>query len=124
VGRRLILGTNVLIAYERGTIDWATLGTDELAVAALSSAEYRVGIEFADTPVRAAHRTRALAAITSAVDALTTPRQPAEPIVSALGHELPGCEVQISAVSLVIQRGPERHWDWDPMATARFGTTT
>ena len=70
MGRRLILGTNVLIAYERGTIDWATLGTDELAVAALSIAEYRVGIELADTPVRAADRTRALAAITSAVDVL------------------------------------------------------
>ncbi len=42
MGRRLILDTNVLIAYERGTIDRAALDTDELAVAAVSIAEYRV----------------------------------------------------------------------------------
>jgi tRNA(fMet)-specific endonuclease VapC len=68
VGRRLILDTNVLIAYERGTIDRAALDADELAVAAVSIAEYRVGIELADTPVRAADR--ALVAITSAVEVL------------------------------------------------------
>jgi tRNA(fMet)-specific endonuclease VapC len=70
MGRRLILDTNVLIAYERGTIDRAALDADELAVAAVSIAEYRVGIELADTPGRAADRARALAAITSAVDVL------------------------------------------------------
>jgi tRNA(fMet)-specific endonuclease VapC len=70
VGRRLILDTNVLIAYERGTIDRAALDSDELAVAAVSIAEYRVGIELADTPARAADRARALVAITSAVDVL------------------------------------------------------
>jgi tRNA(fMet)-specific endonuclease VapC len=70
VGRRLILDTNVLIAYERGTIDRAALDDDELAVAAVSIAEYRVGIELADTPDRAADRARALVAIVSAVDVL------------------------------------------------------
>lgn len=70
MGRRLILDTNVLIAYERGTIDRAALDADELAVAAVSIAEYRVGIELADTPARAADRARALTAITSAVDVL------------------------------------------------------
>jgi tRNA(fMet)-specific endonuclease VapC len=70
VGRRLILDTNVLIAYERETIDRAALDEDQLAVAAVSIAEYRVGIELADTPVRAADRARALVAITSAVDVL------------------------------------------------------
>jgi tRNA(fMet)-specific endonuclease VapC len=70
VGRRLILDTNVLIAYERGTIDRARLDTDELAVAAVSIAEYRVGIELADSPARAADRARALVAITSAIDVL------------------------------------------------------
>jgi tRNA(fMet)-specific endonuclease VapC len=70
LGRRLILDTNVLIAYERGTIDRAALDLDELAVAAVSIAEYRVGIELADTVERAAARSRALAAITSAVDVL------------------------------------------------------
>ncbi len=70
MGRRLILDTNVLIAYERGTIDRAALDADELAIAAVSIAEYRVGIELADTPGRAADRARALAAITSAVEVL------------------------------------------------------
>ncbi len=70
MGRRLILDTNVLIAYERGTIDRAALDNDELAIAAVSVAEYRVGIELADTPERVADRARALVAITSAVDVL------------------------------------------------------
>jgi tRNA(fMet)-specific endonuclease VapC len=70
VGRSLILETNVIIAYERGTIDRTALDDDELAIAALSVAEYRIGIELADTGARAADRARALAAITSAVDVL------------------------------------------------------
>jgi tRNA(fMet)-specific endonuclease VapC len=70
VGRRLILDTNVLIAYERGKIDRAALDADELAVAAVTIAEYRVGIELADTPARAADRARALVAITSALEVL------------------------------------------------------
>jgi predicted nucleic acid-binding protein len=70
VGRRLILDTNILIAYERGTVDRRTLDNDELAVAAITIAEYRVGIELADTAERAANRARALVAITSAIDVL------------------------------------------------------
>jgi tRNA(fMet)-specific endonuclease VapC len=68
VGRRLILDTNVLIAYERGTIDRAALYNDEIAVAAITIAEYRVRIELADAAERSA--SRALAAIESAVDVL------------------------------------------------------
>jgi len=41
VGGRLILDTNVLIAYERGTIDRSGLDEDELAVAAITIAEHR-----------------------------------------------------------------------------------
>jgi predicted nucleic acid-binding protein len=70
VGRRLILDTNILVAYERGTIDRRAYDNDELAVAATTVAEYRVGIELADTPARAADRARALVAITSAIDVL------------------------------------------------------
>jgi predicted nucleic acid-binding protein len=70
VGRRLILDTNVLIAYERGTIDRSALDHDELAVAAITIAEYRVGIELADSAERAAARARALTAIESVVDVL------------------------------------------------------
>jgi predicted nucleic acid-binding protein len=70
VGRRLILDTNVLIAYERGTMDRSSLDEDELAIASVTVAEYRVGIELAATTDRAAERARALASITSAVDVL------------------------------------------------------
>ena len=70
MGRRLILDTNVLIAYERQTINRAALDDDELAIASVSVAEYRVGIELADTPELAAERARALAAITSVIDVL------------------------------------------------------
>ena len=70
MGRRLILDTVILIAYERGTTDRSSLDDDELAVASVTVAEYRVGIEMADTADRAAERARALAAITSTVDVL------------------------------------------------------
>ena len=70
MGRRLILDTNILIAYERGTIDRSSLDDDELAIASVSVAQYRVGIEMAGTADRAAERARALVAITSAVDVL------------------------------------------------------
>ncbi|MGI8573746.1 MAG: PIN domain-containing protein [Egibacteraceae bacterium] len=70
MGRRLILDTNVLIAYERDSIDRTVFDDDDLAVAAISIAEYRVGIELADTPTRAADRSHALAAITSVVEVL------------------------------------------------------
>lgn len=70
MGRRLILDTNLLIAYERGRIDRSALDDDDLAVAAVTVAEYRVGIELADSAARAADRARALAAITSVVDVL------------------------------------------------------
>lgn len=70
MGRRLILDTSMLIAYERGTIDRSALDEDDLAIASVSVAEYRVGIELADTAERAAERARALAVITSAVNVL------------------------------------------------------
>lgn len=70
MGRRLILDTNALIAYERGTLDRSALDDDELAVGSVSIAEYRTGIELADTPERAAERARALATIASVVDVL------------------------------------------------------
>jgi len=70
VGRRLILDTNILIAYERGAVDRASLDDDELAIAAVSVAEYRVGIELADTVARAADRARSLSAIVSVLEVL------------------------------------------------------
>lgn len=70
MARRLILDTNLLIDYERGHIDVAALDDAEIAIAALTVAEYRTGIELADTAERAATRARALAAIIENVEVL------------------------------------------------------
>ena len=52
----------------------------------------------------------------------STSQQPAKPIITALGDEVPDRDIDISTVSLVIQRGPERQWDWHPVGTVRFGS--
>jgi 2'-5' RNA ligase len=44
--------------------------------------------------------------------------QPAGPLITALGRELHSREITISAVSLVVQRGEERFWDWHPVGRA------
>ncbi len=46
----------------------------------------------------------------------STADQPARPIIDALGTQLPGCEIEIKTLSLVIQRGAERLWDWTPVS--------
>jgi hypothetical protein len=50
----------------------------------------------------------------------STSRQPAKPIIDALGTRLPGCDIDIRALSLVIQHGPERAWDWNIVSTIRL----
>ena len=70
MGRRLILDTNVLVAYERGSVDPTVFDDDDLAIAAITVAEYRVGIELADSDERASARERALAEIVEAVEVL------------------------------------------------------
>lgn len=44
--------------------------------------------------------------------------QPAEPLITALGRELPTSEFTINAVTLVVQQGPERLWNWHPVGCA------
>ncbi|SNR92895.1 2'-5' RNA ligase [Actinomadura mexicana] len=46
--------------------------------------------------------------------------QPAEPLITALGRELPTSEFTINAVTLVVQQGSERLWDWRPVGQAPF----
>lgn len=70
MGRRVILDTNLLIDYERGAFDQAVLDDDEIAIAAVTVAEYRTGIELADSAGRAAARARALAVIVEGVEVL------------------------------------------------------
>jgi 2'-5' RNA ligase len=50
----------------------------------------------------------------------STASQPATPIIDALGLELPSRQIQISALSLVIQHGPERDWNWTTVGTLRL----
>ena len=86
MGRRLILDTNVLIAYERGTIDRTALRDDELSIAAITLAEYRVGIEMADTVERAATRSRWLDVILSEVEVLEYTRRTADHHARLIAH--------------------------------------
>jgi 2'-5' RNA ligase len=48
--------------------------------------------------------------------------QPARPIFSALGQSVRERQILIDSLTLVIQWGPERHWDWEPVGTARLRT--
>jgi 2'-5' RNA ligase len=50
----------------------------------------------------------------------STADQATEPITEAIGQPAHGCEIQVSTVSLVIQRGPERLWDWRTVHTIRL----
>ncbi|MDE3132780.1 MAG: PIN domain-containing protein [Acidobacteriota bacterium] len=68
--RRLILDTSGLIAYERETIRRAQFADDDVVVAAISIAEFRVGAEHADTPERRDRRLDILADIRATVDVL------------------------------------------------------
>ena len=53
----------------------------------------------------------------------STGKQPMAPIATALGREVQRCDIIVRAVSLVIQWGPERHWNWQPVGTASLGTS-
>ncbi len=50
----------------------------------------------------------------------STSSQPAGPIIDALGLELPSRTIQVSTLSLVIQHGPERDWNWSTIGTIRL----
>lgn len=53
----------------------------------------------------------------------STARQPAAPIIEALGRSLGTYNITVDAVSLVVQRGPERLWDWHPVGTIKLTGT-
>jgi predicted nucleic acid-binding protein len=82
----VILDTNVLIAYERGTIDRTALREDELSIAAITLAEYRVGIEMADTVERAATRSRWLDVVLGEVEVLEYTGKTADHHARLLAH--------------------------------------
>jgi 2'-5' RNA ligase len=51
----------------------------------------------------------------------TTPQE-AAPIIESLGKQIPGRDITINSISLVIQKGPERIWDWHPIAKFQLGS--
>lgn len=54
----------------------------------------------------------------------STGRQPAEPIITTLGKRLGIWDITVDALSLVVQWGPERLWDWEPVGTISLMGTT
>jgi 2'-5' RNA ligase len=52
----------------------------------------------------------------------STGKQPMAPIAVALGDEVRRCDITVRAVSLVIQWGPERMWNWQLVGTVNLGT--
>ena len=51
----------------------------------------------------------------------STGEQLAAPVIAELGKSVPGCEVTIDRLSLVVQNGPEQLWDWRVAGAARLG---
>jgi 2'-5' RNA ligase len=47
----------------------------------------------------------------------STSMQRAEPIIAALGTELPSCRVSVDTLSLVLQREAEWLWNWSPVGS-------
>jgi 2'-5' RNA ligase len=50
----------------------------------------------------------------------STADRAARPIIDALGKQLPQREISVNSLSLVIQDGPERDWNWTTVSTIRL----
>lgn len=70
MGRRLIFDTSTLIAYEREELDRSQFADDELAMGAISIAEFREGVEHADTAHRRDRRLAVLTDLQALIDVL------------------------------------------------------
>lgn len=86
MARALTLDMNALIAYERGDFDTSVLDLDDIAIAAITVAEFRVGIELARTAEQAAIRSRVLAVILDVVTVLDYTERTAIEHARLLGH--------------------------------------
>ncbi|WP_218020838.1 hypothetical protein [Nocardia grenadensis] len=95
MGRCLILDTGVLIAYERETIDRTAYDDDDLAIAAATVAEFRVGIELADAAERAGQCSRRLPLLLADLIASSTPTP--QPLVTPSSWHRCGDRVDLAA---------------------------
>jgi hypothetical protein len=50
----------------------------------------------------------------------STSDRPAQPLIDALGLQLPSCDIQVGALSVVIQYGPKRTWNWSVIDTVHL----
>lgn len=50
----------------------------------------------------------------------STAGRPADPIISALGSSIPAQRLVVEAITLVVQWGPERRWDWEQIGSVRL----
>jgi 2'-5' RNA ligase len=53
-----------------------------------------------------------------------TQEQPAAPIISALGRDLPRCSITVDTIHLITQHGSERSWNWQTAATTQLSRTS
>ncbi|WP_433479731.1 2'-5' RNA ligase family protein [Spirillospora sp. CA-142024] len=52
----------------------------------------------------------------------STANQESEPLISAVGLKVPECSATIDALTLVVQWGPERAWNWETIGVASLRT--
>jgi 2'-5' RNA ligase len=50
----------------------------------------------------------------------STADQPADPVIDALGKNVPTKRIAIDALNLVVQWGPERLWDWETIGAVEL----
>jgi 2'-5' RNA ligase len=82
--------------------DWALRPVFEIATDATRVVMGKESIASADFQSWAPHMTLCY----------STQKQIAEPVITALGRKVPRFDITINSLSLVVQRGPERLWDW------------
>lgn len=70
MGRRVMFDTNTLIDYEHNAFDATLFDADDIAIAAITVAEYQVGIELASTPSLAQRRKTRFRTILNMVEIL------------------------------------------------------
>lgn len=54
----------------------------------------------------------------------STEEQPAAPIITALGRDLPCSSITVDTIHLIAQHGSERSWNWQTTASAQLSRTS
>jgi tRNA(fMet)-specific endonuclease VapC len=80
------MDTNLLVDIERGGVDLDAIAEDDLAIAAVSVAEFRFGVELATSAQQAKSRSRVLGAILDVVRVLDYTEKTAVQHARLLAH--------------------------------------